>query len=96
VSHATIAEGCLGGACLDFRIKVEKRVKAALELCFDLFPRALNHVHGDMSLVAVRQLEGCVLDFCDFAFRQQSESVDKSQICHKTHHNDGGQRLDST
>jgi hypothetical protein len=62
----------------DFGVEIEECVEAAFELCFDLFPRPLDHVHGDVSPVAVGQFEGCILDFCDLAFGQKPESVDKS------------------
>lgn len=45
-------------------------------------------MHGNVGLVSVGQFEGRVLDFGDLAFRQQAQSVDKSQICHKQHHNE--------
>ena len=60
----------------DLRIEIEKGVQASLELDLDLFPRPLNHVHGHMRQVPVCQLEGCILDFSHFAFREKPESVD--------------------
>ena len=60
----------------DLWIEIEERVQASLQLGFNLFPRPLNHVHGHMCLVPVCQLEGCILDFSHFAFRQEPESVD--------------------
>lgn len=67
----------------DFRIKVEEGIQAALELSFNLLARTLDKVHGDVSLVAVGQLEGRILDLHDLAFGEQPQSVDKSQIGHK-------------
>lgn len=67
----------------EFRIKVEERVKAALELGFDLLPRALDGVHSDVSLVAVGEFQGCIRDFGDFAFWQEPESVDECEVGHK-------------
>ena len=64
--RAKAAEGCLPRS--DFRIEVEERVKAPFELGFNLFARALDHMHGYVSLMAVCQFEGCVLDFSHFTF----------------------------
>ena len=69
----------------DFRVEIEKCVKALLELGLDLFARAFKHVHGDVCLVAVCQFEGGVVDLKDFAFGEEAHSVDKSQICHGEH-----------
>jgi hypothetical protein len=38
-----------------------------------------------VSLVARGQFEGGVADFGDFAFRQEPQSIDKSQIGHEDH-----------
>jgi len=72
----------------DFRIEIEERVQTALELRLDLFPGALDHVHGHVRLVAVGEFQGRVLDFGYFAFRQQSQSVDESQVGHNRYHKD--------
>jgi len=56
-----------------------------LELSFDLFARALKHVHGDVCLIAIGELEGGVVDLDDFALGEEAHSVDKSQICHEEH-----------
>src|ERR1700677_4489305 len=72
----------------DLRIEIEKRVQAALELRLDLFPGALDHMHGHVRLVAVGKFQGRVLDFGYFAFRQQSQSVDQSQVGHNRYHRD--------
>ena len=69
----------------DFRIEIEKGIEALLELGFDLFARALEHVHGDVCLVSIGELEGGVVDFDDFAFGEEAHSIDKSQICHVEH-----------
>jgi hypothetical protein len=69
----------------DFRIEIEEGIEALLELSFDLFARALEHVHGDVCLVSVGELEGSVIDLDDFALGEEAHSVDKSQICHVEH-----------
>jgi hypothetical protein len=69
----------------EFRIDIEESVEALLELGFDLFARALKHVHGDVGLVAIGELEGSVVDLDDFALGEEAHSVDKSQICHEEH-----------
>jgi len=45
-------------------------------------------MHGNVRLVAVGQLQRRVLDFGHFAFRQQPQSVDESQIRHEHHLNE--------
>ena len=74
-----------GNAASDFRVKIKERIEALLKLGLDLFARAFKHVHGDVCLVAIGQLESCVVDLDDFAFREEAHSVDKSQICHEEH-----------
>ena len=69
----------------DLRVEVEERVEALLELLLDLLARALQHVHGDVGLVPVGQLERRVLNLSDFALGEQPHSVDKSQIRHVHH-----------
>ena len=69
----------------DFGVEVEEGVERALELCFDLLARTLDDVHGDVGLMASGQLEGGVADFCNFAFGQEPQSIDKSQISHEDH-----------
>src|ERR1022692_2540189 len=69
----------------NLRVKLEKRVQAALELRLDILPRAFYHVHGYVSLVAIGQFQCRVLDLRDLAFREQPQSVDKSQIRHEPH-----------
>src|ERR1039458_9668267 len=46
-----------GSGASDLRVEVEEGVERALELRFDLFARALDEVHGDVSLVAGGQFE---------------------------------------
>ena len=70
---------------LDFWVKIEEGVKALLQLSLDLFARSFQDVHGHVCLVAISQLQRCVLDFDHFALRQKAHSVDKSQICHVHH-----------
>src|SRR3569833_3082804 len=69
----------------NFRVEIEEGVQALLKLGLDLFARALKDVHGDVRLVAVGELEGCVVDFLYLAFGEEAHSVDKSQICHEEH-----------
>ena len=61
----------------NFGIEVEEGVEAALELVFDLLAGALDGVHGNVRLVSIGQLEGCVVDFCDLALGEQTHSVDQ-------------------
>ena len=79
----------------NLRIEIEKGVQAAFELGLDLFARPLDHVHGDMRFVAVGQLKGCVLDFSNFAFRKEPESVNKGQVGHNRHHKDKSDTLEA-
>ena len=66
----------------DFGVEVEEGVDAEAELGLDLFAAALEHVHGDVSLVAVLEGDGRVADCRDFIGGQQPHSVDKREICH--------------
>ena len=59
----------------DFRIEVEERIQAALELRLNLLARALNGVHGHVRLMAVGQFQGRILDFGNLALGQQPQSV---------------------
>ena len=65
----------------DFRIEIEEGIEALFELGLDLFARALEHVHGDVRLVAVGELEGGVVDFVQprpragGAFRRQESDL---------------------
>ena len=61
----------------DLGIEVEEGVETSLELVFDLLAGALDGVHGDVRLVSIGQLEGCVVDFCDLALGEQPHSVDQ-------------------
>lgn len=69
----------------EFRIDIEEGIEALLELGFNLFTRALKHVHGDVCLIAISKLKGSVVDLDDFALGEEAHSVDKSQICHEEH-----------
>lgn len=42
-------------------------------------------MHGYVSFMAVGELERRICDLCDFAFGEQPQTVDKSQICHEDH-----------
>ena len=46
----------------DLRVEIKESVKALLELRLDLLARALEHVHGDVCLVAIDQLERSVVE----------------------------------
>jgi hypothetical protein len=77
-----VARGCQPS---DFRVKIEECIEALFELSFDLFARALKHVHGDVCLVAIGELQGGIVDLDDFTLGEEAHSVDKSQICHEEH-----------
>ena len=67
----------------DFRVKIEKRLQARAQLFFDGFFTALEHMHCDVSFVAVCQLHGSLPDFHYILRRQQPHAVNQCQICHK-------------
>jgi len=48
--------------------------RLALELASISSREPLDKVHGDVGFMAGGQLEGCILDFCDFAFGKEPES----------------------
>lgn len=52
---------------LDLRVDVEEGVEATFELSLNLFAGALDQVHRDVSLMAIGQLQRCVLDLSDLA-----------------------------
>src|SRR4051794_6468018 len=54
---------------LDFRVEVEKRRQAGSQLFLDIFLAALEHVHGDVRLVAVLQFDGSLAYFDDLIGR---------------------------
>lgn len=59
----------------DFRVKFEKRLQARTQLFFDSFLAALEHVHCDVSFVAVRQLHRSLPDFHYILRGQQPHAV---------------------
>ena len=65
----------------DLRVEIKEGVEALLELGLDLLARALEHVHGDVCLVAVGQLEGSVVESRSLrpraaaAFRRQESDL---------------------
>jgi len=60
----------------NFRIEVEKCIQAVLELFFDLFLTALEHMHGDTCFPAILELQNRIFDLGNFFRGQQSETVD--------------------
>ncbi len=70
---------------LKLRVEIEKGVEALLELGLNLLARSLQHVHGDVGLVPVGQLQRSIVNLRHFALRQQPHSVDQSQIRHVRH-----------
>src|SRR5450432_2641184 len=69
-------------AVSNFGIEIEKCVQAGLELLLDLILAALKHMHGDVRLAAVFQLQGCVLNFGDFFGGEEAESVNQGEVGH--------------
>jgi hypothetical protein len=67
----------------DFGIKIEERVQAGFELLLDLLPASFEHVHGDVRLASVLQLQSGVVNFRDFLRRKQPQPVNQSEICHE-------------
>ena len=67
---------------LDLRIEVEERVDAQPQLRLDLLAAAFQHMHRDVSLVAVLQRYGRLAHLCYLVRREQPHTVNQCQICH--------------
>jgi hypothetical protein len=73
----SVREGMQQGSRSDLGIKIEKRLKALPQLLFDIVLRALEHVHGDPSIVPVFELNRSIADLGDLIGGQQSKSVNQ-------------------
>ncbi len=60
---------------LDFRIEIEEGVEAGSELLLDLFFAAFKHVHGDVRLATVVQLQRGIADFFHLFRGEEPEPV---------------------
>lgn len=74
--HSLVVPGQAKLRGSDFRVEVEECVERPLELRFNFFAGAFDEVHRDVGLVAGGQFEGGVVNFGDFAFGEEPQSVD--------------------
>ena len=67
---------------LNLRIEIKERFQTTLQLFFNFFLAAFQHVHGHMRLASIFQFQGGIADFGDFLRGQKPQSIDEGQIRH--------------
>src|SRR6266576_118249 len=60
---------------LDLRIEIKESFQAGLQLLFDLFFAAFQHVHGDVRVAAALQLYSRIAHFGHFVGGQEPHAI---------------------